>query len=78
MTSDPARIEITVFSKDHGPLTKRISLGADGKIVSDGSACMMASGKAQRARLPGIDDNFAELIARLKSHQGLRPRRATA
>ena len=71
MTSDPARIEITVFSKDHGPLTKRISLGADGKIVSDGSACMMASGKAQRARLPGIDDNFAELIARLKSHQGL-------
>ena len=42
------RIELVVFSKTGGPLTKRIALTADGHIASDGSACTMARGRAER------------------------------
>ena len=42
-------IEITTLSKTGGPLTKRISLAPDGTLRSDGSACVMSSGIAQRA-----------------------------
>ena len=44
-------IELVVFSKTGGPLTKRITLTADGKIASDGSACTMARGRAKRMRI---------------------------
>ncbi len=44
--------EITVFSKGDGPLTKRISLAADGSIKSDGSACVTPSGEAPPSRRP--------------------------
>ena len=44
-------IELVVFSKKGGPLTKRITLTADGKIASDGSACTMARGRAERKRI---------------------------
>ena len=36
--------EFTVFAKSGGPLTKRISLVADGSLKSDGSACIMTRG----------------------------------
>jgi hypothetical protein len=41
-------IELTVFQKSDGPLTKRISLGSDGTIKSDGSQCIMPRGWARR------------------------------
>jgi hypothetical protein len=58
-------IEITVFTKSDGLLTKRISLASDGTVNSDGSACLMARGTAQRVRLkditalPGLMQKFA-------------------
>jgi hypothetical protein len=46
---DDILIEITVFAKHGGPLTKLlISLGADGTLCSDGSECVMAKGTARR------------------------------
>ena len=39
-------IELAIFSKIGGPLTKRITLTADGKIASDGGACTMARGRS--------------------------------
>ncbi len=43
---------ITVFSKNGGPLTKRISLAASGGIVADGAVCVMTSGRARIAETP--------------------------
>jgi hypothetical protein len=57
-------IEITRLAKIGGPLTKRISLGGDGKIISDGSACVMARGRAYRLRLGGLDA-LADVIAEI-------------
>ena len=45
-TTPRSPIELTVFSKSGGPLTKRITLTTDGKIASDGNACYMARGRA--------------------------------
>ena len=39
MTRPPATIQLTVFTKDSGPLTKVITLTKDGSVKSDGSAC---------------------------------------
>src|SRR5262252_3432871 len=47
-------LEITLFAKDGGPLTKRITLGKDGTPHSDSSACCMAHGEAKRLHLNGI------------------------
>ena len=58
--------EITLFAKSGGPLTKRISLAADGSLRSDRSACVMAHGQARRARIAGIEE-LAALIDRLHS-----------
>jgi predicted P-loop ATPase len=60
-------IEITIFTKDRGPLTKQISL-VDGKVVSDGSPCRMGRGRARRVRLAGLED-LPALIERLGSNQ---------
>jgi hypothetical protein len=46
-------IEITSIAKTGGPLTKRISLAQDGSLKSDGSACVMTCGTAQRLPLDG-------------------------
>jgi hypothetical protein len=56
-----ARPEITVFVKSGGPLTKRISLSADGAIKRDNSACRMSRGGAQRTQVANIQQ-FAALI----------------
>jgi hypothetical protein len=63
-------IEVVVFSKMGGPLTKRITLTADGKIASDGSACTMARGRARRMRIGDLGE-LAALIERLTSKQAI-------
>ena len=63
-------IEVVVFSKMGGPLTKRITLTADGKIASDGSACTMARGRAKRKRI-GCVGELAALIEDLTSEQAI-------
>ena len=63
-------IEITKLASSVGPLTKRISLAEDGRLISDGSACVMAQGNAKRIRLATLDA-FAENIARLQSNEAI-------
>jgi hypothetical protein len=59
-----AMIEIVTLAKRHGPLTKRISLDANGKLISDGSACVMGSGSAWRTELSDMT-SVASHIAKL-------------
>jgi hypothetical protein len=55
-------VELTVLTKANGPLTKRIALDAPGcGVISDGSACVMARGHAERLRLAGPADLAAAL-----------------
>jgi hypothetical protein len=61
--------------RDHGvheggPLTKRIALAADGTVNSDGSACLMVRGSAERVRLHDIVA-LAALIEKLGSDQAI-------
>ena len=69
MTSADNHIEIVVFTKDRGPLTKRISL-VNGEVKSDGSACSMARGRARRVKLNGVEQ-LGPLIEKLKSNQAI-------
>jgi hypothetical protein len=62
--------EFTVFAKSGGPLTKRISLAADGSLKSDGSACVMAQGAARRVHITSVSD-LARLIERLQPNEAL-------
>jgi hypothetical protein len=65
-------VEITLFEKEGGPLSKRIHL-VDGKIENDDSACRMARGTATRLRIDlGNTAAFAQLIS------GFTPRQAYA
>jgi hypothetical protein len=61
-------IEITVFTKIGGPLTKRISVTTDGTVNSDGSCCVMA--RAERIRLADVAA-LARLIGKLQSNQAI-------
>lgn len=63
-------IEVTQFHKLGGPLTKRISLSADGKLISDGSACVMSAGYAYRQKFASLTA-FSVCIDCLKSDQAL-------
>ena len=54
-TGDHRAIEITRLSSESGPLTKRIKLDRDGRLVSDGSACVMTRGSAERVSLSGME-----------------------
>jgi hypothetical protein len=70
-------LEITVFRKVDGPLTKRIALGQDGALLSDGSACVMSRGIAWRFGFDRLGE-FVQLIERFGPDQaialgGLRP-----
>jgi hypothetical protein len=49
--SKATKYEIIVFTKTGGPLTKRISLTADGSVFSDGGACIMSCGTARRVQI---------------------------
>jgi hypothetical protein len=62
--------ELTLFAKSGGPLTKRISLAADGSLVSDGSACLMTYGEARPVEVAGIGD-LAALIERLLPNEAI-------
>jgi hypothetical protein len=68
MSKQAAGIELTKFSKVGGPLTKRISLTPDGKLLSDGSACVMSDGTAERVRIASVGE-LATLIAKLRPYQ---------
>src|SRR6516164_10673367 len=63
-----APFEITIFAKDNGPLTKRISLGPDGSVKSDGSACRMANGSARRFPFTEMWQ-YSELLVALKPNE---------
>jgi hypothetical protein len=63
-----AHPEITLFEKSGGPLTKRISLAADGSIQSDISACRMARGTARRIRVANVKQ-LATFITQLHPNQ---------
>jgi hypothetical protein len=63
-------IELTRFSKVGGPLSKRISLGKDGKLVNDASACAMGKGTACRVVI-GCMQDLADVIGKLKSSEAL-------
>ena len=63
-------VELTVFTKTDGPLTKRISINPDGSISSDGSACVMSRGIAQRETISDIAQ-LAKLIERVGPDQAL-------
>jgi hypothetical protein len=72
-----ATMQVTIIAKSGGPLTKRISLAADGSLTSDGSACVMSRGTAKRFAFAGVEQ-FATLIEHFGPHQaialgGLRP-----
>jgi hypothetical protein len=63
-------VEITVFRKQHGVLSKRISLNKEGNVKSDGSECRMAEGSARRVKLENVDA-LADLIEQMPSDQAL-------
>jgi hypothetical protein len=60
-----ARIAITAFFKEGGPLTKSIFLGPDGQPISDGSACVMSRGLGIRVWPSGLSE-LAEVILALE------------
>src|SRR5262249_33915167 len=63
-------IELTKFTKEGGPLTKKIFLFADGTLQKDGSACVMARGWAERVKVTSADA-FGRLIKDLASSQAI-------
>ncbi len=64
-------IEVVTFTKTGGgALTKRISLDADGRLRSDGSACIMAAGHARRTQFSSMAD-FAAHIASLNPYEAV-------
>ena len=63
-------LEITVFAKQGGPLTKTISLTADGAVKSDGSACVMSSGTAHRFKFDSIQQ-LGTRIEKLAPHEAI-------
>jgi hypothetical protein len=65
-----SHIEITVFEKSGGPLTKRISLAPDGSVKSDGSACIMVRGVAQRLRIANVGE-LAIVVDKMLPNQAL-------
>jgi hypothetical protein len=66
---DETIIEIVVFTKSGGPLTKRISLVGE-TIKSDGSECIMQRGSACRALITSVFQ-LATTIAQLGSTQAI-------
>jgi hypothetical protein len=59
-SSELPTFEITVLHKLGGPMTKHAWLDANGRVISDGSACVMSQGVAQRFK--GTLESSAELI----------------
>jgi len=59
-------LQITIFAKSDGPLTKQIYLDKDGSLKSDGSACVMTAGTARRLEFTSMWE-----ISVLKSNEAL-------
>jgi hypothetical protein len=76
-TAAQTSIEITLFKKSEGVLSKTITAGADGAPVSDGSACRMSSGEAKRMPLPDGERSLADLINNMASNEALALGRLT-
>ena len=64
-----APMQVTIIAKSGGPLTKRISLAADGSLTSDGSACVMSRGTAKRFTFSGVEQ-FADLDRAFRAASG--------
>jgi hypothetical protein len=63
-------MQLVRFEKTGGPLTKRIYLDAAGSVISDGSACSMVRGTAQR--LPIMDaGDLGDALAKMRSNQAI-------
>jgi hypothetical protein len=62
------RIELTKFTKDGGPLTKKIFLASDGTLVNDSSACRMAHGTAERVNIANVAELGALIHDLTRSH----------
>jgi hypothetical protein len=67
---DEDGLEIASLRKSDGPLSKRIELGFDGTLISDGSACTLTRGTASRFRFTRLTE-LAELIEDFGSNQAL-------
>jgi hypothetical protein len=63
-------VEIATFTKADGPLTKRIGLAPDGTLHSDGSACVMSAGSAQRMVFDDLT-TFADHVAAMSPQEAL-------
>lgn len=63
-------IEIVVFRKSGGPLTKRVWQSRSGKVNADGSDCRMSEGWAWRTQVDGVA-HLAELIEELDTDEAL-------
>jgi hypothetical protein len=66
---NPPPIELTVFRKVSGILSKRIFLES-GKIRADGSECRMGDGRAYRTRLDSIEA-LGRLIGNMPANEAL-------
>jgi hypothetical protein len=62
--------EITVFEKIGGVLSKRIWLDSEGKVCSDGSACVMTRGSALRLRIADVSE-LAAMIEKIRPNEAL-------
>ena len=63
-------IGITRLFKEGGPLTKQISLKPDGTMFSDGSSCVMSSGRAMRVKFQTLGE-FADMIHAMEPNEAL-------
>ena len=61
--------EITVLENPGGLMSKRIYLSDDGRVISDGSACVMPSGIAKRIKVTLA--GFGALISSQPSQQAI-------
>jgi hypothetical protein len=65
-----ACFEIAVFAKSGGPLTKVLSLSADGAIKNDPSECRMSRGTARSVQIADVQ-KLAALIGQLRPNEAI-------
>jgi hypothetical protein len=61
--------QVTVLTKNGGPLTKRIHLAGD-RLANDSSGCVMTHGRARRFEI-ATARQLAELIGGLQDDQAI-------
>jgi hypothetical protein len=73
-------VELTEVQKPSGILSKKITLGEDGRPKSDGSGCRLTIGKARRHRMNGGDSAgaLAAFVNGMPGNQALTLGRITA